>query len=306
MSDSHAQLEAWLVDGAMGDPPREIAVHATLCESCTARLGAFDALALIDVAAAGSPPLLTAPTRLRKGVASARLATAVVGTVVAGILVVFGVSQLVGLGGPSGGPAGGPEGTELAGLSNPSDGAGPAGSQEQSSLGLDAAGTPTPGASATPQPGVTPGPLPSLLPGPTPRPLQSTPLPPPSVAPTPPPTATPTPTAEPTPVPQCSDEIDNDSDGYLDTSDPACLGEPSNDNESPFDFHLCNDGVDNDLDGYTDLADPGCGGDPFDNDEAPMDLHQCNDGIDNDGDTFFDWPLDLECTGPFDDDETVL
>lgn len=217
MTDSHAQLEAWLVDGAMGDPPREIAVHATLCESCTARLGAFDALALIDVAAAGSPPLLAAPTRLRKGVAWARLTTVVVGTVVAGILVVLGISQLLGLWGAADGPAGGPEGTELAGLSNPTDGV-PAQSREASGGESTPAEAPTPSGFETPVAGVTPGPLPSFALGPTPPPptpgpatAGPTPTPAPSDSLTPSPilaespSPTPTPTSpEPTPTPTAS------------------------------------------------------------------------------------------------------
>lgn len=300
MTDSHAQLEAWLVDGALGAPPREIAVHATLCESCTARLGAFDALALIDVAAAGSPPLLAAPTRLRKGVASARLATAVVGTVVAGILVVFGVSQLVGLGGPAGEPAGGPEGTELAGLSNPSDGAGPTGSQEQSSLGLDAAGTPTPGASATPQPGVTPGPLPNPPPGATPRP----PTPQPSAPAAPTPTPTPMPSPEPTPTPTpaaCDDGSDNDGDGAIDLADAGCAD--AFDNSERTDTE-CDNAADDDADGFTDYpGDPGCS-DIFDASERDPGLI-CDDGIDNDGDLLTDFPFDPECTSPTDNDESV-
>jgi hypothetical protein len=201
MTDSHAQLEAWLVDGATGDPPREIAVHATLCESCTARLGAFDALALIDVAAAGSPPPRAAPSRVRMGVAWARLGSAVVGTVVAGIILVFGASQLLGLATP----AGGPNATNQVALASPSAGGDARRSQDPSSIEPDAAGTPIPGTSATPQAGVTPGPLPNPPPGATPRPPQPTPPPPPpSIGPTPPPPTPappPTPTPEPTPTP---------------------------------------------------------------------------------------------------------
>ena len=148
MTDSHSQLEAWLVDGAMGDPPRETAVHATLCESCTARLGAFDALALIDVAAAGSPPPQAATSRVRRGVAWARLGSAVVGTVVAGIILVFGASQLLGLGTP----AGGPNATHVVAVVSPSEGGEPGRSQDPSSIGPDLAETAAPGASATPQP----------------------------------------------------------------------------------------------------------------------------------------------------------
>jgi hypothetical protein len=50
----------------------------------------------VDVGAAGSPPPLPAASRLVVGLAWARIGTAVAGTVVAGILVVFGASQLVG------------------------------------------------------------------------------------------------------------------------------------------------------------------------------------------------------------------
>jgi hypothetical protein len=204
MTDSHAQLEAWLVDGAMGDPPREIAVHATLCESCTARLGAFDALALIDVAAAGSPHPQAAPSRVRMGVAWARRGTAVAGTVLAGILVILGLSQVVGLGGR---PTGEPEGTQLAGLSTSSDHGGPAPSQrELSTLGPDAAETPTSSVPATAQPGFTPGPLPAVPPA-TPRPptpgpsATAAPTPDPSPTPTPIPPESPTPDPSPTPTP---------------------------------------------------------------------------------------------------------
>jgi len=194
MTDSHAQLEAWLVDGALGAPPREIAVHATLCESCTARLGAFDALALIDVAAAGSPPPLAAPTRLRMGVAWARLGTAIVGAVVAGILVVFGVSQLFGLVGPGAGP----NPTDVVALASAVDG-GPAQSRHQSGGDSTPAEAPTPSGFETPLPGVTPGPLLSLLPDATPRP--PTPFPSASPAPTPTPVPLSTPTSSPTESP---------------------------------------------------------------------------------------------------------
>jgi hypothetical protein len=196
MTDLHAQLEDWIVEGAMGDPPREIAVHATLCESCTARLGAFDALGVIDVGAAGSPPPLAAPNRFRVGVAWARRGTAVAGTVLAGILVLLGLSQVVGLGGR---PTGEPEGTQLAGLSTSSDHGGPAPAQrELSSIGPDAAETPNSPVPATAQPGFTPGPLPPVPPGATPRP----PAPGPSATAAPTPDPSPTAIATPTPTPE--------------------------------------------------------------------------------------------------------
>lgn len=63
-------------------------------------------------------------------------------------------------------------------------------------------------------------------------------------------------------APQCSDGIDNDSDGQTDyPADPGCTG-PDDDSEidpvvgpDP----VCSDGIDNDSDGKTDFpADPGC------------------------------------------------
>ena len=81
--DPHIQLEEWLVDGAVNDPPREMAFHASMCDECLSRLNAFDSLAKVDVGAAGSPPPLAAPTRVVVGLAWARLATAAVGGILA-------------------------------------------------------------------------------------------------------------------------------------------------------------------------------------------------------------------------------
>jgi len=157
MTDSHHLLEAWLVDGAVGDPPRELAVHASVCESCARRLGAFDSLATIDVNAAGSPPPLAPPTRVAVGLAWARLATAVAGTIVAGILVVFGATQLAGFVGSldlNPGPSG------LMGLATPT------GNEE------------SPGPDPAVEPSITeptPTPIPSFIPLPSLAP-QATPL----------------------------------------------------------------------------------------------------------------------------------
>ncbi len=94
--DPHIQLEEWLVDGAVNDPPREMAFHASMCDECLSRLNAFDSLAKVDVGAAGSPPPLAAPTRVVVGLAWARLATAAVGGILALVLILAGASQLIG------------------------------------------------------------------------------------------------------------------------------------------------------------------------------------------------------------------
>lgn len=274
MTDLHAQLAAWLADGALGDPPREIAVHASVCEQCAASLGAFDALALIDVGAAGSPPPLSARSRLRMGMAWARVGTAVTATVLVGLLVGFGITQLVRNGEPAGGPPGEPEGTELAGLFTPSEEAAqsPQSSGDATPSAAPSANgpeTPLPGAPA-PQPpplppGATPPPptprpsatvAPTATPGATPQPTAGpTPSPEPSPTPTPEPTPTPAPTPVPTPTPVCMDGVDNDGDHLVDSEDPACL---TGSTESPPNWFECNDGEDNELlpDGLKDFRGP--------------------------------------------------
>jgi hypothetical protein len=155
MNDSHQILDEWLIEGALGDPPREVAVHAAVCASCARRLGAFDALAAVDVSAGGSPPPLPAPSRLVVGMAWARIGTAVAGTVVAGILVVFGASQLLGwVGNLDLGP--GP--SEIAGFVTPDP------TRDQGTINPDPAVQPSLSAepSGTPIPSFIP--LPSLAP----------------------------------------------------------------------------------------------------------------------------------------------
>jgi hypothetical protein len=167
MNDSHQILDEWLIEGALGDPPREVAVHAAVCASCARRLGAFDALAAVDVSAAGSPPPLPAPSRLVVGMAWARIGTAVAGTVVAGVLVVFGASQLLGwVGNLDLGP--GP--SEIAGFVTPDP------SRDQGTINPDPAVQPSLSAepSGTPIPSFIP--LPSLSPNEQPPDAPSAPF----------------------------------------------------------------------------------------------------------------------------------
>jgi len=101
---------------------------------------------------------------------------------------------------------------------------------------------------------------------------------------------------------ECSDGIDNDGDGLIDTADPGC---PVNgDSESPDpDLPACSDGVDNDSDGLIDFPDdPGCDG-RDDDDERNQRLPACRDGIDNDGDGRIDYPNDPGCFTSLENDE---
>jgi len=107
--------------------------------------------------------------------------------------------------------------------------------------------------------------------------------------------------------PQCSDGEDNDGDGFVDKTDPACfvddVYDPELDDESddPTEPTQCSDGIDNDdeEDSLADANDPACHTDgDADNDDSydptiddetdePV-ATQCSDGEDNDGDTFTD------------------
>jgi Fibronectin type III domain len=339
MTDSHHLLDAWLIEGAVGDPPRELAVHASVCDSCARRLGAFDSLAGVDVGAAGSPPPIRPPTRVAVAMAWARLGTAVAGTVVAGILIVFGATQLVGfMGTLSPAPSGGVAVASLSGAVAGNTGGPPTGQPEPAAEpSIDESPLPTfivlPSLAPQATPLSAPG-TPTLFLGavgtnsismswssgfggpvqkwevwrrsgaqdwfklaelqPTQNAVTNTVLASgvtyeyrvravnsswfgsysniisatTTVISTPTPTPPPTPPPTPTPTPQCSDGIDNDGDGYIDTLDPSCLGNPLGPSEAPVQLHQCNDGLDNDSDGYVDFAggDPSCTG-PFDDTE---------------------------------------
>lgn len=56
--------------------------------------------------------------------------------------------------------------------------------------------------------------------------------------------------------PTCSDGVDNDGDGLIDSDDPDCMPPPGD--EGPWDDPTCSDGIDNDQDGLTDGDDPDC------------------------------------------------
>ena len=53
--DSHERFREWLAAGAEGDPPRDLAVHASVCPECQQSMAALDRLAAIDPGKAGAP-----------------------------------------------------------------------------------------------------------------------------------------------------------------------------------------------------------------------------------------------------------
>ena len=105
--------------------------------------------------------------------------------------------------------------------------------------------------------------------------------------------------------PGCSDEVDNDGDGFIDDDDVGCSGADDEDERDPVGAQpACSDGRDNDEDGLVDYPlDPGCRG-KGDEDEADDAVQpQCANGEDDDGDGLTDWPDDVGCAARGDDSE---
>ncbi|RLI97609.1 MAG: hypothetical protein DRO99_02760, partial [Candidatus Aenigmatarchaeota archaeon] len=101
-------------------------------------------------------------------------------------------------------------------------------------------------------------------------------------------------------ITQCTDGLDNDGDGLIDTNDPGCAGiYDSNEGDGT---SQCQDGTDNDNDGATDYPyDFSCSS-PQDNSESAP-LSQCQDGTDNDGNGLID-TNDPGCDSRQDNDES--
>ncbi len=115
------------------------------------------------------------------------------------------------------------------------------------------------------------------------------------------------------PGPECSNGIDDDGDGLVDSpADPNCasaadlsesfdcMNHLDDDGDGPIDYPAdpqctsatdgsetvdCTNGIDDDGDGLIDAADPACSNALLPDRENP----RCDDGIDNDGDGAIDW-----------------
>ncbi len=98
-------------------------------------------------------------------------------------------------------------------------------------------------------------------------------------------------------VSDCSDGIDDDGDGWVDSYDPDCASVGYEDGVGTTE---CNDGLDNDRDGAVDSADPDCT-DAADASEGDgTSSTGCTNGIDDDGDGWID-AYDPDCTSGTDE-----
>jgi hypothetical protein len=224
---------AWLENGARDDPPRDVAVHANSCPICAMQAAALDGLAIIDPGRALRPPSRLGPLALAPSLTWNRAAI-----VIGAILLTVGIGA-VGAGLIRGG---GPQQSVQGGTGTPAATASPTGSVPYTDV---LTGSPSPSASDSPTLFPTPSPAPRVTQPPFATPSPPLPTPRPTIAPTPPatppptpvptsvptpvptpvPTESPTPTASPTPIlkANCSDSIDNDSDGFTDLADLGCI-----------------------------------------------------------------------------------
>ena len=226
-ADPHLRFDPWLLAGARGEPPRDLALHASLCTACTARISALDMLAAVDPGRAAQPPsLANAPRPVRALRRAGRFAAALAGATLVVALVGLAGWRLVELRGlpervdanagqtPGQAVLGGTgESSETANpeasVASPTDAAATASPTQ--TAGATAQPPPPPvtrpvatAPPATPRPSVSASPSASVAPSAsaTPTPVGSaTPAPSGSETPSPSPTATPAPTETPTPEP---------------------------------------------------------------------------------------------------------
>ena len=209
--DLHARFDAWLAEGALGDPPRDAAIHASVCPECLHKSAALDALQTIDLGRVAMPPSrVPGPS-----VATRRSVTWARGSAVAAVVVLAVVTGAIAaplLGGARDGVGEqqvlDATGTPASEATSPSVGATSHRASGTATATPSASGTESPTSSASASTGLVPQPPVTARPSAatarpsaaaTPRP--ATPLPTATATPTPTPVATPTPTPAPTATP---------------------------------------------------------------------------------------------------------
>jgi hypothetical protein len=289
-------MGAWLVEAVPGDPPRDLAVHASTCAECMSRATALDALRSIDVGVADVPPVLTHRPASPSTIIIARRWAAGLASAAVIVLAIAALTNPFNIGSVGGFRIGGEasptpnEGVLADAFGPPGDGAA-TGASPSASATDDPTGSPgpletpfqgfaaDPRASAAPGfpsapfipgvPGFTPLPtgptVPVGTPTPIPAPGGSTPVPsesapPPTPEPTPPPTQQPTEAPTPTPPPA---PTPTPPPAPTPTPPPAPTPTPT---PPPALDPSCVNGIDDDGDGRIDLLellpgispDPGC------------------------------------------------
>jgi hypothetical protein len=184
--DLHERFVDWLADGAEGEPPRDLALHASSCEDCMRAVAAIESLRAIDVGAAPLPSFRRVAQGRPRPFGIARVAVGGLAVILLAASIAIGASGFFRATPPADEPPASAEGV-LAGV--PSN----------DSTDRRATDTPTPSPSASPTPSPSPTDSPSLdeatAAPPPPAPPTAAPQPPGTAAPQPPRTAAPQPPA---------------------------------------------------------------------------------------------------------------
>ncbi|MDQ3345158.1 MAG: hypothetical protein M3473_02515, partial [Chloroflexota bacterium] len=56
MNDPHDRFQLWIAEGGRDELARDVAIHASGCASCLGAAAAVDAMSVIDLGAAPTPP----------------------------------------------------------------------------------------------------------------------------------------------------------------------------------------------------------------------------------------------------------
>lgn len=91
----HERFLGWLLAGGLGDPARDLALHASVCPDCIRWVAAHDALASIDLGRAGMPPWRPRRPRPSAALRVGRLVALTAALVLVGWGIAFGASRLL-------------------------------------------------------------------------------------------------------------------------------------------------------------------------------------------------------------------
>jgi Bacterial Ig domain len=181
--DLHERFADWLAGGAEGDPPRDLAIHASGCMDCMRAVAALESVQAVDAGAASMPPSHAVGSEPLVTLGAARVAVGAAAVILLAASVGIGASGWFRPSEPIAEASGTPAGEVLGGV--------PASASESPTR------RPSPTVRATGTPGPSPTPEATTAAA-TAAPIQA---PPPRTAPPPPPTDEPTAAPSPTPGP---------------------------------------------------------------------------------------------------------
>ena len=216
--DLHERFADWLAGGAEGDPPRDLAIHASGCTDCMRAVAALESIQAIDAGAASMPPLRAVGSEPVVALGAARVAVGAAAVILLAASVGIGASGWFRSADPVAEASSTPAGEVLGG-----------GPPSRPTASVAASPSPTKRITGTPSPSASPAATTAATAAPTQAPPPRTaPPPPPTDEPTPAPPSTPAPTSPPpsptSPPPAPTPTPDNDNPVAVDDSYTAIAG----------------------------------------------------------------------------------